>query len=239
MGGSHAVGRALEPLYRAHGIDAIALPLSEQLGQPLVDLGQDDPRHVAVRGKCGGIALVRRDQRRDWRHLRADPRGGIPFSPAARLSLVGVGGTEKGIRSHAQPDDQLCPAPVDPRRPWRRPVIGTAGDRRPQRARTTPALAGPGRSVCCRGHLWPPTSGTGRGDRARSDRAVPAALLLARRRAVAAWADGNARPVRSASSCFAPRMPPPVSSAPWRFRRRKPARLLSSSMPPARHRSPA
>lgn len=35
MGGSHAVGRAVEPLYRAHGIDAVAMPLSEQLGQPL------------------------------------------------------------------------------------------------------------------------------------------------------------------------------------------------------------
>lgn len=35
MGGSHAVGRTVEPLYRALGIDAIALPLSEQLGQPL------------------------------------------------------------------------------------------------------------------------------------------------------------------------------------------------------------
>ena len=31
MGGSHAVGRALEPAYRTLGIDAIALPLSEQL----------------------------------------------------------------------------------------------------------------------------------------------------------------------------------------------------------------
>ncbi|TIV64938.1 MAG: aminotransferase, partial [Mesorhizobium sp.] len=35
MGASHAVARAVEPLYRAHGINAIALPLSEQLGQPL------------------------------------------------------------------------------------------------------------------------------------------------------------------------------------------------------------
>ena len=36
MGGSHAVGRAVEPLYRRLGIDAIALPLSEQLCAPLV-----------------------------------------------------------------------------------------------------------------------------------------------------------------------------------------------------------
>lgn len=35
MGGSHAVSRAVEPLYRAHNIDAIAIPLSEQLGAAL------------------------------------------------------------------------------------------------------------------------------------------------------------------------------------------------------------
>ena len=35
MGGSHAVGRALEPSYRALGIEAVALPLSEQLDSPL------------------------------------------------------------------------------------------------------------------------------------------------------------------------------------------------------------
>ncbi len=35
MGGSHAVGRAVEPLYRAAGIAAVAIPLSEQLVSPL------------------------------------------------------------------------------------------------------------------------------------------------------------------------------------------------------------
>ena len=35
MGGSHAVGRAVEPFYRQLGIAAVALPLSEQLGTPL------------------------------------------------------------------------------------------------------------------------------------------------------------------------------------------------------------
>ena len=35
MGASHAVGRAMEPHYRACGIDALALPVSEQLGAPL------------------------------------------------------------------------------------------------------------------------------------------------------------------------------------------------------------
>jgi len=31
MGGSHAIGRALEPIYRSLGIDAFAVPMSEQL----------------------------------------------------------------------------------------------------------------------------------------------------------------------------------------------------------------
>lgn len=35
MGGSHAVGRILEPCYRALGIDAVAVTLSEQLDAPL------------------------------------------------------------------------------------------------------------------------------------------------------------------------------------------------------------
>jgi fructoselysine-6-P-deglycase FrlB-like protein len=35
MGASHAVGRAMEPYYRALGIDAVAVPMSEQLASPL------------------------------------------------------------------------------------------------------------------------------------------------------------------------------------------------------------
>ncbi|MGB3897181.1 MAG: aminotransferase [Mesorhizobium sp.] len=54
MGGSHAVGRAVEPLYRAHGIDAVALPLSEQLGQPLPLQG----RTVLVTSQSGESAEV-------------------------------------------------------------------------------------------------------------------------------------------------------------------------------------
>ncbi|HEY4193165.1 MAG TPA: aminotransferase, partial [Mesorhizobium sp.] len=54
MGGSHAVGRAVEPLYRAHGIDAIALPLSEQLGQPLPLEG----RTVLITSQSGESAEV-------------------------------------------------------------------------------------------------------------------------------------------------------------------------------------
>jgi len=56
MGGSHAVGRAVEPLYRALGIDAIALPLSEQLGAPLALAG----RTVFVTSQSGESAEVLR-----------------------------------------------------------------------------------------------------------------------------------------------------------------------------------
>ena len=35
MGASHAAGRIVEPFYRRLGIDAVAIPLSEQLTAPL------------------------------------------------------------------------------------------------------------------------------------------------------------------------------------------------------------
>src|SRR5262245_2391731 len=56
MGGSHAVGRAVEPLYRALGIDAIAVPLSEQLGQPLKIEG----RTILMTSQSGESAEVLR-----------------------------------------------------------------------------------------------------------------------------------------------------------------------------------
>ena len=61
MGGSHAVSRAVEPLYRALGIDAIAMPLSEQLGQPLPLAGRTVLDHLAIRRKRRGCALVQRN----------------------------------------------------------------------------------------------------------------------------------------------------------------------------------
>lgn len=56
MGGSHAVGRAVEPIYRSLGIDALALPLSEQLTQPLSIGG----RTVIVTSQSGESAEVQR-----------------------------------------------------------------------------------------------------------------------------------------------------------------------------------
>lgn len=92
MGGSHAVSRAVEPLYRALGIDAIALPLSEQLGQPLAL----DGRTVLVTSQSGESAEVVR-----WFNEtcgNAETFGltleGGSFLARKVTSLVGAGGTE-------------------------------------------------------------------------------------------------------------------------------------------------
>lgn len=92
MGGSHAVGRALEPLYRAHGIDAIAVPLSEQLGQPL----PVDGRTIIVTSQSGESAEVLR-----WFRDCAPKEHvfGLTMEPNSSLAglapcLVGAGGSE-------------------------------------------------------------------------------------------------------------------------------------------------
>ncbi|BCG70456.1 aminotransferase [Mesorhizobium sp. 113-1-2] len=92
MGGSHAVGRAVEPLYRALGIDALALPLSEQLGQPLPLPG----RTVLITSQSGESAEVVR-----WfaeAGSAADVFGltleGGSFLARTAPCLVGAGGTE-------------------------------------------------------------------------------------------------------------------------------------------------
>jgi fructoselysine-6-P-deglycase FrlB-like protein len=92
MGASHAVGRAVEPLYRAHGIEAIALPLSEQLGEPLPLAG----RTVLVTSQSGESAEVVR-----W-FKEAGAAGDIfgltleaaSFLGRATPCLVGAGGAE-------------------------------------------------------------------------------------------------------------------------------------------------
>ncbi len=92
MGGSHAVGRAVEPLYRALGIDALVLPLSEQLGQPLPLAGKT----VLVTSQSGESAEVVR-----WfaqTGSTADVFGltleGGSFLARTAPCLVGAGGTE-------------------------------------------------------------------------------------------------------------------------------------------------
>lgn len=95
MGGSHAVGRAVEPLYRELGIDAIALPLSEQLGQPLPIAG----RTVLVTSQSGESAEVLR-----WFALVGDRPDtfGLTLEAGSSLAhtvpcLVGAGGTERAF----------------------------------------------------------------------------------------------------------------------------------------------
>ncbi|WP_313193922.1 SIS domain-containing protein [Shinella zoogloeoides] len=95
MGGSHAVGRAVEPLYRRLGIDAIALPLSEQLCAPLVL----DGRTVFITSQSGESAEVLR-----WFGETAGNAETFGFtledgSFLARTApcLVGAGGTERAF----------------------------------------------------------------------------------------------------------------------------------------------
>lgn len=92
MGGSHAVGRAIEPFYRALGIDALALPLSEQLGQPVPLNGKT----VLVTSQSGESAEVVR-----WfaeAGSAADVFGltleGGSFLARTAPCLIGAGGTE-------------------------------------------------------------------------------------------------------------------------------------------------
>lgn len=92
MGGSHAVNRAVEPLYRALGIDAIALPLSEQLGEPLAT----DGRTVLMTSQSGESAEVVRWFTETGGHAETF---GLTLEAGSFLartapSLVGVGGTE-------------------------------------------------------------------------------------------------------------------------------------------------
>lgn len=92
MGGSHAVGRAVEPIYRSLGIDAIALPLSEQLGQPLSLAGKT----VFITSQSGESAEVKRwfaeaDDTSDTFGLTLEASS---FLARTAPSLVGAGGTE-------------------------------------------------------------------------------------------------------------------------------------------------
>jgi fructoselysine-6-P-deglycase FrlB-like protein len=92
MGGSHAVSRAVEPLYRSLGIEAIAVTLSEQLGQPLPIAD----RTVIVTSQSGESAEVLRwftetGGTKDTFGLTLE--AGSSLAKAAP-SLVGAGGTE-------------------------------------------------------------------------------------------------------------------------------------------------
>lgn len=91
MGASHAVNRAVEPLYRAFGIDAQALPVSEQLGAGVPLAGKT----VLVASQSGESAEVLR-----WLQTgRGGEAFGMTLDPASTLagalpSLVAAGGVE-------------------------------------------------------------------------------------------------------------------------------------------------
>ncbi len=95
MGGSHAIGRAAEPLYRALGIEALATSLSEQLTAPFPVAG----RTILVTSQSGESAEVVR-----WfaeAGVRTDCFGltleGGSFLARSVPSMVGAGGTEKAF----------------------------------------------------------------------------------------------------------------------------------------------
>jgi fructoselysine-6-P-deglycase FrlB-like protein len=95
MGGSHAVNRMAEVEYRALGIDAIALPLSEQLYSPLAL----DGRAVIHTSQSGESAEILRLLERLGRHGEAF---GLTLEGGSTLarglpSLVGAGGTERAF----------------------------------------------------------------------------------------------------------------------------------------------
>lgn len=92
MGGSHAVARSVEPLYRELGIDALALPLSEQLGAPLPLAG----RTVLVTSQSGESAEVIRwfDTAKPTEDVFGLTLEGGSSLAVRAPSLVGHGGTE-------------------------------------------------------------------------------------------------------------------------------------------------
>lgn len=94
MGASHAVGRAVAPLYRKHGVDALAVPISEQLAAPL----SVKERVVLLTSQSGESAEVLR-----W--LDEDGTGdvfGLTLEAGSTLaskvpSLIGAGGAEQAF----------------------------------------------------------------------------------------------------------------------------------------------
>jgi fructoselysine-6-P-deglycase FrlB-like protein len=95
MGASHGLNRAVEPLFRNLGIDAMAIPLSEQLDHPLSTAG----RSVIVTSQSGESAEVVR-----WLHENSPHQDSFGLtmdggSSLARVlpSLIGAGGVETGF----------------------------------------------------------------------------------------------------------------------------------------------
>jgi fructoselysine-6-P-deglycase FrlB-like protein len=95
MGGSHYVNRAVEPAYRAHGIDATAITASELLAAPL----PDGARTAILTSQSGGSGEVL--QLLD-RAAGQEERFGITLEAGSALAqripaLIGAGGTERAF----------------------------------------------------------------------------------------------------------------------------------------------
>ena len=95
MGGSHAVNRMVEVEYRAHGIQAVAITLSEQLYSPM----DTSDTAVIVTSQSGDSAEVHRILSTLGGHSAAF---GITLEPGSTLglglpSLIGAGGTERAF----------------------------------------------------------------------------------------------------------------------------------------------
>jgi fructoselysine-6-P-deglycase FrlB-like protein len=134
MGGSHYVNRAVEPAYRAHGIDATAITASELLAAPL----PDGARTAILTSQSGGSGEVL--------HLldRAagqEERFGITLEAGSPLAhripaLIGAGGTERAFAATrslliclalhaavvAELGEDLAPALAYLRKPLERPI---------------------------------------------------------------------------------------------------------------------
>ena len=125
MGASHATGRIVEPFYRRLGIDAVAIPLSEQLTAPL-PLGD---KTVIVTSQSGESAELIR-----WLEVEGKRDGvyGMTLDPHSTLARAGaVPSRERRsggrFRRYAQPVGYTGAARRDTRGAWRRPHACIAG----------------------------------------------------------------------------------------------------------------
>jgi len=134
MGGSHYVNRAVEPAYRARGIDATAVTASELLAAPL----PDRLRTAILTSQSGGSGEIL--QLLD-RAAGQEERFGITLEAGSPLAqripaLIGAGGTERAFAATrslliclalhaavvAELGEDLAPALAFLRKPLERPV---------------------------------------------------------------------------------------------------------------------
>jgi fructoselysine-6-P-deglycase FrlB-like protein len=92
MGGSHAVNRIVQPLYRGLGFDTVALPLSEQLAQPL----RIEGKTILLTSQSGESAEVVRwiEEAGSGAQVFGLTLEQHSFLGTRTIALVGSGGTE-------------------------------------------------------------------------------------------------------------------------------------------------